>query len=101
MRSRSALLVVCLLVTAVAATPLSARDLRPPQPASASWLEEMTGWVASLWEKLSGLAGGAEQGPKNLELPPPANGIEEGGETNPGGSCIDPNGPPSCGLSNS
>jgi hypothetical protein len=99
MRSRPALLVVCLLVTAFAAMPLSARDLRHPQPTSASWLEEMTGWVSSLWESLSGLAGGAEQRPKNLELPPPANGASEG-ETTPGGSCIDPNGPPSCGFSN-
>lgn len=98
MRSRPALLIVCLLVTAFAAMPLSASDLRHSQPTSASWLEEMTGWVASLLVGLADLVGGSDAGEKDLELPPPADGREEG-ESTPGGSCIDPNGPPSCGFS--
>lgn len=99
MTFRPALLVACLLVTALAAAPLSASDLEQPQLRSSSWLEEMSGWVASLWGSFFGPAGGAEPGqkaPKSLELPPPSSGAGEGGAT-PGGSCIDPNGPPSCG----
>jgi hypothetical protein len=103
MRHRRILPLLCLLLTALllATSPLSARDLCVSTPApAAGWLAEMTGWLVSLWE---GLTGRPEAGiqEKSLVLPVPLPSTPPSTETStgPGGSCIDPNGQPAINCS--
>lgn len=103
MRHRRTLPLLCLLLTALllATSPLSARDLRVSSPApAAGWLAEMTGWLVSLWEGLTGRPEAAvpdSTDSKSLAVPVPLPPLPPSTETGtgPGGSCIDPNGEPS------
>jgi hypothetical protein len=100
MRPRRTLPLICLLITAflLATSPLSARDLRVSSPApAAGWLAEMTGWLVSLWDGLTGRPEAAVPDSKSLAAPVPLPPTPPAGEniSGPGGSCIDPNGEPS------